>query len=75
MTTARNDSKYQVPVFKAIYKMDAVILWQVDVGFDERYYDNFQVLKGKPLRGEIFNGQDITWSFSVEDRHPPRGTY
>ncbi|KAL0640852.1 hypothetical protein Q9L58_000159 [Maublancomyces gigas] len=47
VTTARNDSKYQVPVFKAIWKMDAVILWQVDVGFDERYYDNFQVLKAK----------------------------
>lgn len=61
MTTTRNDSKYQVPVFKAIYKMDAVILWQVDVGFDERYYDNFQVLKGKPLRGDFFNGQDLTW--------------
>lgn len=42
--------------------MDSVILWQVDVGFDERYYDNFQVLKGEPLRGGGFNGQDLTWN-------------
>lgn len=40
-----DDSRYRVPVYKVGCK-GSVIIWQVDVGFDERHSYNMQVVKG-----------------------------
>lgn len=42
---AGDDSRFQVPVYKAECE-EYVILWQVDVAFDERDDHNTQVVKG-----------------------------
>lgn len=41
---------YEVPVFKTFYKEDGLILWQVDIAFDERRYCNCQIVKGMILQ-------------------------
>lgn len=45
-------SRFQVPVYKAECK-EYVILWQVDVAFDERADHNTQVVKGISIPEKI----------------------
>ncbi|CUS08892.1 unnamed protein product [Tuber aestivum] len=43
---------YRIPLFKAFYKTGHFILWQIDAAFDERFGEDYQVIKvwaiGKP---------------------------
>ncbi|PWW79107.1 hypothetical protein C7212DRAFT_340031 [Tuber magnatum] len=41
-----NSLGYRLPLFKAFYKTGRFILWQIDTAFDERFEEDFQVIKG-----------------------------
>jgi len=41
-----NSLRYRVPIFKAFYKTAHFILWQIDTAFDERFGEDYQVIKG-----------------------------
>lgn len=43
------NDRLKVPVFCASVSESAVILWQVDIAFDERRCDHMQVVKGEYL--------------------------
>ncbi|KAG0641145.1 hypothetical protein HOY80DRAFT_955829 [Tuber brumale] len=47
-----NSLSYRIPLFKAFYKTGYFILWQIDTAFDERFEEDYQVIKvwaiGKP---------------------------
>jgi hypothetical protein len=45
-----NGSSFRIPLFRAIYKKGSLILWQVDIAYDERYNQDSQVVKGLRLR-------------------------
>lgn len=38
--------RFQVRVFQALYGKNGRILWQVDVGFDEKHGKNCQIVRG-----------------------------
>ncbi|PUU83598.1 hypothetical protein B9Z19DRAFT_821343 [Tuber borchii] len=40
-----NSLSYRIPVFKAFYKAQHFILWQIDTAFDERFGKDYQVIK------------------------------
>ncbi|RPB01653.1 hypothetical protein L873DRAFT_644412 [Choiromyces venosus 120613-1] len=58
-----NGRSYRIPVFKAFYATGRFILWQIDAAFDERFGNDYQVIKvwaiGKPEKGEIHRAQQI----------------
>ncbi|RPB01636.1 P-loop containing nucleoside triphosphate hydrolase protein [Choiromyces venosus 120613-1] len=41
-----NGRSYRIPVFKAFYATGHFILWQIDTAFDERFGNDYQVIKG-----------------------------
>ena len=41
-----NSLSYRIPLFKAFYKTQHFILWQIDTAFDERFGEGYQVIKG-----------------------------
>lgn len=40
------DHSFRVPVYKAFYGGNGRILWQVDVGFDEKCNADSQIVRG-----------------------------
>ncbi|PUU76952.1 hypothetical protein B9Z19DRAFT_205123 [Tuber borchii] len=40
-----NSPSYRIPLFKALYKAKRFILWQIDIAFDERFGEDYQVIK------------------------------
>ncbi|CUS07538.1 unnamed protein product, partial [Tuber aestivum] len=40
-----NSLSYRIPLFKAFYTTGAFILWQIDTAFDERFGEDYQVIK------------------------------
>jgi len=45
-----NSLSYRVPIFKAFYKTEHFILWQIDTAFDERFGVDYQVIKGLSVK-------------------------
>lgn len=48
----RSTVQHRVRVYKVSFQ-DNVILWQVDIAFDERHYAVMQVVKGKDSRPNL----------------------
>ncbi|CUS11080.1 unnamed protein product [Tuber aestivum] len=40
-----NSLNYRIPLFNAFYKTGSFILWQIDTAFDERFSEDYQVIK------------------------------
>jgi len=57
-----NSLSYRVPLFKALYKAKRFILWQVDIAFNERFGESYQVIKGTGARDIRFVGRELTTS-------------
>ncbi|RPB01670.1 hypothetical protein L873DRAFT_645706 [Choiromyces venosus 120613-1] len=41
-----NGWSYRIPLFKAFYTNRHFILWQIDTAFNERFGNDYQVIKG-----------------------------
>ncbi|KAG0641146.1 hypothetical protein HOY80DRAFT_753667 [Tuber brumale] len=70
-----NSRSYRIPLFKTFYKTEYSILWQIDAAFDERFGEDYQVIKvwavGKLqnldyIFGQIHRAQQVYTSAKVE---------